>query len=295
MKCGMWWIGLVVALVVPMGGARAQSGTDVWVVSLSASGRQLSVGRPQNLTRRPGYDNQPGFTPDGRTVLFTSIREDAQADIWRVAVEGGALERVTHTTESEYSATATPDGAHFSTIRVEADSTQRLWRFPLRMDAPPTLVLQALRPVGYHLWVSDHMIATFVLGSPNALVLVDARTEQADTLSRDIGRAFARVPGRDAFTYLQLARDSAAWITEVDVRTGVRSRVAPAPAGAEYHLWTTSGALISASGPRILVWTDGRWDVLADLSAYGVKGISRLALSPRGDRLAFVAEDGGAP
>ena len=32
------------------------------------------------------------------------------------------------------------------------------------------------------------------------------------------------------------------------------------------------------------------WKEIADLSSAGVKGITRLAVSPRGDRLAFVAD-----
>ena len=43
----------------------------------------------------------------------------------------GSTTRVTNTPESEYSPTVTPDGAHISVIRVEADGTQRLWRFTI--------------------------------------------------------------------------------------------------------------------------------------------------------------------
>ena len=53
--------------------------------------------------------------------------------------------------------------------------------------------------------------------------------------------------------------------------------------------------LLTASGSQILAWIDGRWDLVADLGADGVRNISRLAISDKGDRLAFVAEDGAAP
>lgn len=284
--CGAVWLLGVAEM-------RAQGGTDVWVASFRETGSRLSVGRPQNLTDRPGYDNQPAFTRDGASVLFTSIREDAQADIWRVRVTGGAPVRMTETTESEYSATPMPDGAHFSVIRVEADSTQRLWKFPFDAGAP-ALVLRALRPVGYHVWVGEHTLGTFVLGSPNALVLADARTERADTVARNIGRALVRVPGRDAFTFVQMGADTN-WISEVDVRTRTVRRVAPLPARAEYHVWTPGGQLVTSSGSRLLLRVDGRWDVLADFAELGVHGMSRLALSPGADRIAFVAEDRAAP
>jgi hypothetical protein len=68
-----------------------------------------------------------------------------------------------------------------------------------------------------------------------------------------------------------------------------------APEKADFHVWTPGGVLLTASGSRILAWVDGRWDVAADLAADGVRGISRLAINARGDRLAFVAEDRLAP
>ena len=304
MRDAMWsslLAALVLTIVAPPRAIGAQGGTDVWVAPLSEIGSRLSVGRPVNVTNRAGYDNQPAFTRDGSQVLFTSVRDDAQADIWRVSVTGGAHTRVTTTTESEYSATPIPGGEGISVIRVERDSTQRLWRFA-DDGGSPSLVLHALRPVGYHVWIGPATLGTFVLGGPlnmansppNALVLVDARTERADTLARGIGRALARVPGRDAFTFVQEEADTN-WISEVDVRTGAVRRLVAAPPRADYHVWTVGGQLITAVGSRLLVRVEGRWDVLADFAPLGVKGISRLALSPAGDRIAFVAADVNSP
>ena len=273
--------------------ALAQGGTDVWVASFRETGSRIEVGRPRNVTDRAGYDNQPTFTPAGDAILFTSIRDDAQADIWRVPIAGGPPVRVMDTPESEYSATPMPGGAEYSVIRVERDSTQRLWRFPFD-GSSPSLVLHALRPVGYHVWVDAATLGTFVLGAPNALVLVDARTETADTLARDIGRALVRVPGRSAFTFVQVAGDTN-WITEVDVRTRSMRRIAQAPPRADYHLWTPGGQLLSASESQLWLWVDHRWDVLIDFAELGVRGMSRLAISPRGDHIAFVAQDRAAP
>ena len=287
---------LALALTIAVLGvqpAGAQGGTDVYAATLTVRGSSITVGRPRNVTRRTGYDNQPAFTADGSAILFTSIQEDAQADIWRVAFDGGMAARLTGGPESEYSATPAPDGKGYTTIRVEHDSTQRLWRFPWDQTAP-AVVLPGLKPVGYHVWVGEGAIGAFVLGRPNALVLADPRTERVDTLARNIGRAFARVWGRDAFTFAQLAGDTV-WISEVDVRMRAVRRLMQAPAGGEYHFWTRDGQCIASSGTRLYRWIDGRWDVLADFAELGVKSVTRLAVSPAGDRIAFVAEDGGVP
>ncbi|HEV8234402.1 MAG TPA: hypothetical protein VGP84_07375, partial [Gemmatimonadaceae bacterium] len=148
--------------------------TDIFLAPVRIDRGQLVVGTPVNVTNRPGYDNQPSFTPDSRALLFTSVRADAQADIYRYELQTKSITRVTTTPESEYSATIFGDGSRFSVIRVEADSTQRLWSF--RLDGTdPRLVFAGFKPVGYHAWVDSTTVAMFLLGRPNALVLADTR------------------------------------------------------------------------------------------------------------------------
>lgn len=287
-------VGVVLAGLAANGDAQARPSTDVWVVSLRQMGNTLRFGEPRNVTNRTGYDNQPSFTPDGQAVLYTVIGDDGQADVWRFGVGGGAPTRVTTTTESEYSPTVTPDGRTFSVIRVEADSTQRLWRFALDGSAP-ALVLERVKPVGYHAWAGDNRLALFVLGNPATLQLADARTGDARVVGSNIGRALVKVPGRDAVTFVQQVPDSGSWIAELDVRTGATRRLMRPPAGADFHAWTPDGALITAAGSLVFQWVDNKWDQVADFGRWSARGITRLAISPRGDWLAFVAEDARAP
>lgn len=282
--------------------AQGRPSSDLWLVSLSGPGVPR-VGRAENLTHRLGYDNQPAFTPDGKALLYTVIDGDGPADIYQLDLASRTRRNITRTdVESEYSATPMPDGVHFSSVRVEADSTQRLWRFALRGDESPVLLLPDIKPVGYHVWASDMTLALYVLGAPlgtpngppATLQIADVRTGSADIAARNIGRALQKIPGRDAISYLQLGPDGA-WITAYDLRTGKSTPIAKAPPRADYHVWTRDGVLITGSGSQLFVWNRDRWDVLADLAVDGVRNISRLALSPAGDRLAFVADDRASP
>ncbi len=298
---------LVFSLIAFLGAreASAQGGTDIWVVPVIHAPNQIGLGTPKNLTNRPGYDNQPAFTASGRSVLYTSIREDAQADIWRVSVDGGAPERVTRTTESEYSATLLPDGSGMSVVRVETDSTQRLWSFTFDGTARQP-IFPTLKPVGYHVWVGEGRMGAFVLGEPNALAITDPRTGKIDTVARGIQRALARVPGTQSFSFVRtvdrdlfvvdLSDPSAmSHASTAPHATATPQKITQLPPGAEYHLWTRSGALIASEGSRLLVAKDNEWQVIADFSALGIRNITRLALSPGGDLLAFVADDPSAP
>lgn len=286
---------LVMASLLGATMLRAQGGTDIWVGELRGSGAALSLGVLRNVTQRAGYDNQPQFTPDGSALLYTRIGDDGRADTWRVQVNGRGNSQVTRTVRrQEYSPTPMPDGRGFSAIVVEVDSTQRLWAYDWN-GVPQRVIVPALKPVGYHVWVGRSNIGGFVLSQPtprdaNALVLMNPETERVDTLARGIGRAFARVPGRDAFTFVHFHGDTAV-LGEVDVRTAAVRRVAAVPRGAEYHVWLPDGsALISGSGV-LYRWYEGRLETFVDLRARGIQDVSRLALSPDGKTLAIVGSD----
>lgn len=47
-----------------------------------------------------------------------------------------------------------------------------------------------------------------------------------------------------------------------------------------------------ASGDSLRGWKRGlpAWDKVADLAALGLKRVTRIAISPTGERIAFVAE-----
>ena len=283
----MLWTALLVLQ------ATAPTATDIYVAELRVARRKVSVATPVNATARPGYDNQPFFLPDGRSFLYTSVHEDGQADIYRHDLEQHTSVRVTATRESEYSPTPLPDGTGFSVVRVEADSTQRLWAFGFG-GTQPRLVLDSIKPVGYHAWGDDHTLVLFVLGSPATLQIADARAPAARgaVLAHDIGRSLQRIPGREAVSFVQ--RDSAAgpWLGELDVRTRRVTRLVKPPQGADFFAWTPEGIVLTASGTTLYQWDPqrgGEWEPVADLASAGLTNLTRLAVSPKGDRLAIVA------
>jgi hypothetical protein len=222
---------------------------------------------------------------------------------------------MTSTPESEYSATVTPDGRYYSVIRVERDSTQRLWKFPLA-GGEPSLVLENVKPVGYHAWVDDTTLALFVLGRPATLQIAKTTSEASRVLASNIGRALAPVPDPRGpyFSYIQ--RDSAKG-DEMFGSLLSSSNCAPFPiakmAGNEFHAWLGYSVVLStradtliqyapfirntSEGPSIRCVTGlhGQWKVVAALTANGARRVSRLAVSLDGLWLAFVAEPSAPP
>jgi len=263
---------------------------DIFVVRLDRSNGHLNVVGARNVTQRPGYDNQPSFTGDGAGIFYTSVREDAQADIYAVSVDGGSPRRITRTApESEYSATLMPGLNAVSVIRVERDSTQRLWRIPLD-GAADQVILERIKPVGYHTWVNATTLALFVLGNPNTLQLAHTETGTADTITTSIGRSLHTRDGQVSFVH-KVSRDEW-WLTMLDPATKATRRVVQMPPRVEDYDWTPQGEVLIGEGSVLKLFnprTGTGWETVADLSEFGITGITRLAVSPRGDVVAVVA------
>ena len=261
--------------------------TEIHLLPLRVRAGVVSLGRPVNITRRVGYDNQPSFTPDGRAVLYTSIRTDAQADIYRYHIGSRVTTRVTSTPESEYSPTVMPGGRWISVVRVEADSTQRLWRMTLD-GTDFRLLLDRVKPVGYHAWGDARTLALFA----------DLRSGDAHTVASAIGRSLHRIPGERAISFVQKRSADEWWIDRLELRTGRITPLVRTLPGCEDYAWTPQGIALMARGDSIYQWTPGRAGGWRSLGASGLGAgggrISRMAVSPRGNLLAIVAEEPAA-
>jgi len=266
---------------------------DIYLSRITLARGVPIVGTPMNITDRPGYDNQPSFSGDGQGIFFTSVRDDAQADIYRYDLATKRTIRITATApESEYSATSIEGGRAISVVRVERDSTQRLWRFPLD-GGTPTVILESVRPVGYHAWADDHTLALFVLGSPNTLQLANTRTGKSDTIATNIGRSLHRIPGTNRVSFVRKVAPGEWWIESLDPPTRETTRLMRLPEGIEDYAWLPNGSILCGRDSKMLWWSGksgNDWREIADLASAGVKGITRLAVSARGDQLAFVAD-----
>lgn len=275
----------------------AQSGSELFMVRLRKQSHGLIADSVQRITNRAGYDNQPAFVPATPFVLYTVIDSTTHSDIWRYDVAQRASQPLTRTQpESEYSATPAPNSNRFSVVRVETDSTQRLWSFAAD-GSDPRLLLSDIKPVGYHLWLNENRVVLFVLGNPATLQIADVRSGAARTVASNVGRALQKIPGRNAFSYVQRNADSTLSIMLYDVDAGQTEVLTPTLPQNEYHVWLADGTLISASGSTLYQWRRGDrgWLFVADLASANVSNISRLAISPDETSLILVGADPPVP
>ncbi len=284
----MVWLGIV-------GGEAAGQGipdTEIFLVFLKKQKETLQVGQPTNITQRSGYDNQPSFTPDGKFILYASQQDDQQTDIFQYSLESKKTEQLTSTPEAEYSPLVTPDGKTFSVVRGKE---QHLWRFPLKPGSgQPALLMKMPQLIGYHVWYNPDtlLMAAFRDQPPMSLYVGATKGGEPVKLEEPVGRSLHRVPRKAAISYLVPVSDSIAEIKQLTLKTGARETLIQALPGSQDFAWLPDGRLLMAQGAKIFVYrpgTDPRWKEIADLSKHGIKTITRLAVSPTGEQLAFVA------
>ncbi len=271
--------------------AAAPPSTDIFLVPISGTGSALKAGVPANLTRREGYDNQAVFAESSREMFYTSNRGDGQTDIYRYDFSTGLSTPARRTApESEYSAFPIDGGKALAVIRVEADSTQRLWRLPLDTSAP-TVLFPDLKPVGYFAQADDSTWAMFVLGSPSTLHVATIGRPGSTIIARNIGRSLHRIPGTKRISFVQ--KGASDWyVMELDPATRRVDTLVKTLPRAEDVAWVDSTTLLMGQGTTLQAWTRGtrEWTKVADFAFAHLRGITRLAVSPNRQWLAMVAD-----
>jgi len=301
--------------------APSNEDTEIYLASLSSTGGKLTVGPPIDISNNAGYDNQPSFTPDGNQILFTSSRgpagqpRDARAaaaatpatDIYRYSIASHLMWRITNTPEGEFSPVMMADGKNISVVRVEPDGSQRLWQVANSENTSGAwaVILPDIRPVGYYAWMDDRTVIVFVLGQngqPSTLQVADTQTGQAHVIVSDIGRSIQRMPS-GAVSFVHRERDSSnpakATLTLKRVVRAPASNAprvetliaTPAGLAEPFVTWMPDGSALVAAGSTLFQWHEGAptWTAVANLGAFGLRNVTRLAVSPKGDRIALVA------
>ncbi len=272
--------------------AAGAPSTDIFVGTLQLHADGLAVAGLVNVTDRDGYDNQPHFTPDGSALFFTSARDTLQTDIYRYDLESSAISQVTRTAGSEYSPTVMPGGDEFSVIREEA-SRQQLWRFALDGSDRGGL-LDAIQPVGYHAWGDENTVVMFVLGdslNPATLQIGKLDSGTATVAAESIGRSLHRVPGTRSISFVHKISDDDWLIKVIDLDTDSIITLTPTRPAREDYAWLPDGTILMGDGSVLYRWAPGApWTPVADLSAFGVQNITRIAIGPGAGRIALVSD-----
>lgn len=291
---------LVLALLLPFWAAGQRlAHTDLLLLNLSKNSEgvwQASAPRFLTAFNPGGYNNQPKFFTDNELWLTVQTRDDTtQTDIYALDLSAKTVNKVTATTlTAEYSPTPMPGGKRFSAVRVEEDGNQRLWSFPLDRSDNGQPEFPRLFNVGYHCWLSDTLVAFFIVGeneSPHTLQVAGTRAQAPRRLASNIGRCLLKTAdGKLAF--VQKPTEQTWFLKTWTPATNAQDIVVKMPAGSEDFALMPDGTYFTGDGPRLYYYKPGRdadWRELTNLSKYGVKKITRLGAGKDG-KVAVVVE-----
>ncbi len=259
----------------------------------------VSLWRPESprflsAFNRGGYNNQPSFFNNNELWLTVQFAPDTtQTEIVALDLAQKTQTRVTATLETaEYSPTLMPGGKRFSVVRVEEDGNQRLWSFPIDRSDNGRVELPKVYNVGYHCWLRDTLLALFIVGEegqPHTLQSVGLKGQKMQRIASNIGRCLVkRSDGK--LLFVQKPTEQTWFLKTWDPKSNIQEIVVKMPAGTEDFALLPDGTLLAGNGFKLFQYKaprDTDWKEVADLAKYGVRKITRLAVS-RDGKLAVV-------
>jgi len=252
---------------------------------------EISISNFSNMSNNDAYDSQPSFY-DNNTLVYAGTRTD-NTEIIISSVHAEKKIRYFEPTEGgEYSPQLIPGSNRIAAVRLDKDGKQRLYDYTPGGNVV-TEVIEGLQIAYFAYYDSETILASILSGGNLDLVIADVKTQKVDTLLEKSGRSIHLVPGKKNMSYTLTNEEGNFDIYQLDMETRESFFVTQLPIGIQDHIWMDDSKLLCGSGSKLYLYDlfgKGAWEEVADLSAYNIKDITRLALSPDGKRLALVAE-----
>ena len=258
--------------------------TDLWLFKIENSKQGVSFVKPQNITNRAGYDNQPSFSDDNKKIYYVSVREDKQADIYYYDLKSEKNIQFTKTPISEYSPVETPDGRFVSSVVVEQDSAQRI-HFIDKITGIHEKRFD-YDSVGYCNFLNKDTCIYYKLTEPHSLRYNTGKEDK--WLGIMPTRGFKTV-NRHVLLY-GLKDSSSVTFYKYNFLVHRGEKYADYPSLSEDIVWHAVWGLIKSEGSKLLRFEEQtkQWSLLADLSSYGLKKITRFTFDSANKYLVVV-------
>jgi ketosteroid isomerase-like protein len=289
-------IALIFLIVVSAVTLHAQiNDSEVWVGSLDMSGGRFFVSNPVNISKHPGYDNQPAFFSDGKLVFTSQIAVLDET--------GHAVQAVIHDFAKGKS-TPVPGALGFSPTPA-ADGSLMLLReghVVLHDSSGRESQLTETTDAGYFTRFDEQTWVLYMNDKQRRIVMYDPKTKALETMALGSMTAPFRIPGKRAVSFVAVepfpapadnAPPRKLFLRQLnldDHHVTTLASISFPTSGS--HVWTSRGTLLMASGHAIYEWNPTKpddWPIAATFDDPELQGLTRIAISPRGDRIALVS------
>jgi len=271
--------------------SSAQLNTDIYLMNIDLKGDNLNYRNLTNITNRSGYDNQPHFSNDGSHILYSSIRVNEQADIYKYHIESGKTEQLTNTKANEFSPTYFKGGKFISAVQQDVDSSQHLIQIKQKNNKRKVL-LKKEKLIGYHSWISNREVALFIVGEPHELHRAKKRAKTSTKIDDKIGSGLQKVPFRKAVGY-QFFEDTATCVMrEYYYKSKVANTICNCAPNAKSFVYLKNGNIISGIGQQLYLFNKRAaakgWVLIANFSDIPDFDFYRIAINRQETQMALV-------
>ncbi len=230
-------------------------------------------GPERRLTQGPGHDSLARWTPDGRSVVFTSSRTGTP-QLWQVDADGGRPRRLRANVATEYQADVSPDGKALAFLS-NLGGPERLLLADLASGATRELVRHGGDTIfGNPHWSPDGRRIVFSSNRRigHQIYLVDLATTRVDRLSPLASGGCEPRFGRDGTKVVYVSRGhlgSTSRLVEHDLASGNERALVSWPALNYDPVYSPDGTELAFASN-----VDGRFSIyrqrLADGKAWRV-------------------------
>jgi hypothetical protein len=269
----------------------AQTNTEVYVFDIRPAYEGLELLNIQNISNNKGYNNQPSFIAN-ETLVFAGNNE-GQADIVEYSLNTKSKKWFNQKTDGgEYSPQTFPTINDVAAVRLDKNGFQRLYRYDSQTGKSTELIKDL--QIAYFAFYNDEKILATVLDSDKMnLVLIDLQSKKTDTLFYNAGRSLQKVPKTNSMSYSLINEEGNLDLYLLDMNSYENFFVTQLPIGIQDYVWINDTQILVGSGNKLYMYDtlgESEWTRVASLEDYGLKNITRMAISPNGKKLAIVTE-----
>jgi TolB protein len=231
-------------------------------------------GRARQLTDGPGYDYQPDWSPDGRSLVYASYRDDA-VELWTIDLASGAARPLTHAGAVSLEPRYSPDGRRIAFVSTAFEGRFHVFTIAAAGDAAPVRLTED-HDSGlprYYYSRFDHFLSPTWSPDGRELLVVSNRGRIWGT-----GGLWRLAAGSAPGPLLREVRyEETSWKARPDWSRDGRRVVYASYLGRAWHqLW-----VMTADGGDVLPLTYGDFDATSP------------RFTPDGTRIAYVSNEGG--
>jgi hypothetical protein len=264
--------------------------TDVWLFKLQIKDKHLVIKSGSNITKRDGYDNQPCFSNDGKKIYYSSIREDKQADIYCYDLKKEKTIQLTKTVVSEYSPTTLSDSKTLACVSVLKDSSQIIQSLKIDKTNLISKIAQLVNTdsIGYFTFLNADTIIYYKLTQPHSLRFHSISTNEDFLLGNNPIRGFKPI-NRHLLIY-GLKDSTSVTFYKYNFVLHKSEKFVRYNSLNEDIIWHSTWGLIKSEGTKLLNYnsTKNEWEVLFDLTSFGLKKITRFNFDAKNNYLVVV-------